>query len=877
MASRKKDKSASTSQEKPNAPRKRKSKKSSSFWTYFLPLLVVLTLLPIVLVYLVFSQRILPEVSDHFKEKNQLVLSLYTTQLDQKIDTLITQLQGMTKLDSLQQQLGEASSPTLFDTKTGDNSGIQNVILFPRGNHRPDPDAEPSVSFIMINNALTATRTGEANIEIEGDYLYITSQVRSPDDKVLGAATAIMSKAALFAAFGDSINSDIAIQIQQVIDQSVKTVYESKSWSKDVTATYDEKFKDVFRLRAHWLGGVNTSITSEYLLLALGLASGLISALLLYIVAMIYNQALKRDLEITRDAVIDLFRGKKPTKEHFQLQVVADTYENIYDNLKNSAAIIGSAAGHHTSELAASSLFQTDVSRLTTEPVPAPKSNFSREQTAMDIVDTQKVTPQSATPQIPLAKSPSSSSSSNGAESASGAAMPQSIFRAYDIRGIYPQELNETTIELIGQAIGTAAIEAGTREITIARDGRISGPTLIKAMRKGLKKTGIVIIDIGMVPTPMLYFAAANLTQGSGVMLTGSHNPPDYNGLKIMIAGETLYGDKIQALYHSAVSGQFAKGTGQVIDKDILDDYRTALLGDIVLSKTLNVVVDCGNGVTGAVLPELFEQLGVNTTGLFTEVDGTFPNHAPDPSQPKNMESLIEAVKASGADLGLGFDGDGDRVGVITPSGQMVYADKLMMLFAEHVLAANPGQEIIYDVKCSSDLAHVIRANGGQPTMWKTGHSLIKAKLRETNAPLAGEMSGHIFFNDRWNGYDDALYAAARLMEMLSTTTENLDELLAHYPNRVSTPELHVDVTDQTKFDIIKKLVAHGNFGNGKANEIDGLRVDFEKGWGLLRASNTTPVLVARFEAESLEVMQMIQGIFRKNLQAVAPDLKISF
>ncbi|HBF07524.1 MAG TPA: phosphomannomutase/phosphoglucomutase [Gammaproteobacteria bacterium] len=453
----------------------------------------------------------------------------------------------------------------------------------------------------------------------------------------------------------------------------------------------------------------------------------------------------------------------------------------------------------------------------------------------------------------------------------------QSIFRAYDIRGIYPTELSESVVESIGRAIGSAAIDAGVREVTVARDGRLSGPALIKALRKGLKKSGVIVIDIGMVPTPVLYYAAKKLTQGTGVMLTGSHNPSNYNGLKIMIAGKTLYGDTIQDLYNRIQDGNLAKGTGQVLEKDVMDDYQGDLIGDIVLSRALKIAVDCGNGVTGVMMPQLFEQLGVEASGLYTEVDGSFPNHSPDPSQPKNMVKLIEVVKEQGADIGLAFDGDGDRVGVITPSGRMVYADRLMMLFSEHVLAANPGADIIYDVKCSSDLTQVIRNAGGRPLMWKTGHSLIKAKLKETNAPLAGEMSGHIFFNDRWNGFDDAIYAAARLLEILSSTTDDLDTLLDKYPEKVSTPELHVHVTDESKFKIVADLAEKGQFGNGSVNQIDGVRVDFEKGWGLLRASNTTPVLVARFEADNEEVIQMIKGMFRENLLAVAPDVKIDF
>jgi len=853
MGSKRQDKS-----KKAASQAKITNRKSKSFWFFFRPMFVLLFLIPFIFVFLIYTQKIQPEAIRAFEEKNELILNIFRAELEKELKLLQDKLDSIAHLTQVRTALQASSSPKLIDLKSKQNDIIKTVILFPKGNNKPNLEHKPPISYIMINNAFNATRSGDSIIEVEKQSIYLTAQVNSDDGKVLGAVTAVIPKVIVFGASRSLINNTLAVQLLQTIEQSENDVFESQGWSKDADLAYNEKFYQVFRLKAHWLGAPKSKLSAEYLLLGLAAAAGLLSAFFVFLFTFMYQRALNHDLENTRDAIIDLFRGKQPRTERFQLHNIAETYENIYDNLKNTAAITGSAMPLNGANTNLDSVFPTEKAEAGSA---SEKSTFSRENHTMDVIEEQQ----------PIETAPSLTKATETTD------LSASIFRAYDIRGIYPSQLNETTVEAIGRSIGSAAIAAGTREVTVARDGRTSGPTLIKALRKGLKKSGVMVIDIGMVPTPVLYYAAKKLTQGTGVMLTGSHNPPDYNGLKIMIAGDTLYGETIQALYTRIATNDLAKGTGQIIEKSITEDYQAELISDIVLSRALKVVIDCGNGVTGVMVPQIFEDLGVDAIGLFTEVDGTFPNHAPDPSQPDNMVTLIEQVKATGADLGLAFDGDGDRVGVITPSGQMVYADKLMMLFSEHVLAANPGQDIIYDVKCSSDLADVIQNSGGRPIMWKTGHSLIKAKLRETNAPLAGEMSGHIFFNDRWNGYDDALYAAARLLEILSSTTDDLDALLARYPERVATPELHVAVTDANKFDIIKRLVAKGNFGNGVTNEIDGIRVDFEKGWGLIRASNTTPVLVARFEAQSTEVMSMIQSIFRENLQSVAPEIKIPF
>lgn len=451
------------------------------------------------------------------------------------------------------------------------------------------------------------------------------------------------------------------------------------------------------------------------------------------------------------------------------------------------------------------------------------------------------------------------------------------LFRAYDIRGIVNKTLTSDMIYTIARAIGSQAIALGEHQIAIARDGRLSGPELSKALAAGLLDCGLTVIDLGAVPTPVLYFACHTLAANSGVMLTGSHNPPDYNGLKIVLGGETLAADAIQALYQRIVAKDYRTGHGQYKQEDMLPRYLQTITRDIRLSQPLKVVIDCGNGIPGKVAPTLFRALGCEVIELFCKVDGTFPNHHPDPTQPENMQDLITAIKHHQADVGLAFDGDGDRLGVVTDKGKLIWPDRQMILFACDVIARHPGATIIYDVKCTSHLGNIIQAKGGQPLMWKTGHSLVKGKMRETGALLAGEMSGHIFFKERWYGFDDGLYAGARLLEILANDSRSCNEIFNELPDSINTPELKIDIADERKFSFIEAFVQQAQFPEAKLNIIDGLRVDFAYGWGLLRASNTTPCLIMRFEADSGQALQQIQAQFREQLLAVDPQLSLPF
>ncbi|WP_206542511.1 phosphomannomutase/phosphoglucomutase [Pseudomonas sp. TTU2014-080ASC] len=455
--------------------------------------------------------------------------------------------------------------------------------------------------------------------------------------------------------------------------------------------------------------------------------------------------------------------------------------------------------------------------------------------------------------------------------------LPADIFRAYDIRGIVGKTLSADTAYWIGRAIGSQSLAQGEPCVAVGRDGRLSGPELAQQLIQGLADSGCVVSDVGMVPTPVLYYAAHILTGKSAVMLTGSHNPSDYNGFKIVIAGDTLANEQIQALRERIENQDLSSGTGSVEQVDVLDSYFQQIRNDIALAKPLRVVVDCGNGVAGVIAPKLIEALGCTVIPLYCEVDGNFPNHHPDPGKPENLEDLINKVREENADIGLAFDGDGDRLGVVTNSGKIVFPDRLLMLFAKDVVSRNPGADILFDVKCTRRLTPLISGYGGRPVMWKTGHSLMKKKMKETGALLAGEMSGHIFIKERWYGFDDGIYSAARLLEILSIDTRTADQIFSAFPDDISTPEINIQVTEQSKFSIIESLQREGVWGDGKLTDIDGIRIDYPKGWGLVRASNTTPVLVLRFEAESEEELERIKEVFRAQLRRVEPDLKLPF
>jgi phosphomannomutase/phosphoglucomutase len=456
-------------------------------------------------------------------------------------------------------------------------------------------------------------------------------------------------------------------------------------------------------------------------------------------------------------------------------------------------------------------------------------------------------------------------------------AIDRSIFRAYDIRGVIGKTLSPAVAQLIGQAIGSEVRAKRQQTVVVGRDGRISGPELSDGLIKGLLAAGCDVIDIGAVPTPVLYYAIVELNAGSGVMVTGSHNPPDYNGFKIVVDGSTLAEQEIQDLYARIVEDRLERGRGALTQMDMAESYIERISGDIQLESPLRVVLDAGNGIAGGIAPRLFEAIGCEVVPLYCEVDGTFPHHHPDPSDPRNLEDLLVSVKRMKADIGLAFDGDGDRLGVVTRDGKIVYPDRLLMLFARDVLSRNPGASIIYDVKCTNHLSGVILGHGGSPIMWKTGHSLIKKKMKETHSELAGEMSGHFFFKERWYGFDDGLYAGCRLLEIIAAEGRDPDEIFDELPQGVSTHELKIQMEEGEHYRFMEKFRERSKFDGARLTTIDGVRADWSDGWGLVRCSNTTPCLVLRFDADDGDALARIQSVFRAQLLAQDPKLTLPF
>lgn len=456
--------------------------------------------------------------------------------------------------------------------------------------------------------------------------------------------------------------------------------------------------------------------------------------------------------------------------------------------------------------------------------------------------------------------------------------IPQEIFRSYDIRGLVPEQITPEFAERLGQAVGSEAQERGEQSIIVARDGRSHSEALTKALVKGILQTGCSVIDIGIVPTPLMYFASYHFDDtSSGVMVTASHNPKQYNGFKIVLNNQALADEAVLALRTRMLQQRFLQGLGQAQSREVIPAYIERIFSDVALAGNVTLVVDAGNAVTGLVAPQLFEELGCDVIPLFCELDGEFPNHEPDPTDANNLQALIAKVKETNADMGVAFDGDGDRLMVVTPSGDIIWPDRLLMLFARDILARSPGADVLFDVKCSRQLNQVVSSYGGRPIMWKTGHSPMKAKMQETGALIGGEYSGHIFIKDRWYGFDDGLYAMARLLEIITLRDQKIDDIFASFPPLVSTPELKINCSEQAKFAIINTLQSQGDFAGGAATTIDGLRVDFPKGWGLVRASNTSPALTLRFEAESQEQLEKIQLLFKRELLKADNSLALPF
>ncbi len=725
--------------------------------------------------------------------------------------------------------------------------GSVRVRILPPGLNEPDDTATPPLSYAaldMLRRAETSETPPAAEVHLFGQpqqHINIVRRILSASGRrIIGVIMVSLPLPALQEALDAPKLSRGYGEVWQTVSKGAPVVLAKRGTQSlrngNPTVTVDIP-GSTWKV-AYWSEAGSFTSSGEGLWVIAG-SSIVIFGLLLIIILRSFGRVLKQDQTLLLGAVRDARNGRMQPTYALQLKECAGSIDGVRQLFQDEAAA-AMPAGRRTAAAPGSASAPVSVVTAAADAL----ANLGME---------------------------------HGHVGVSAVQVDASIFRAYDIRGVVNKNFTPEIVYELGRAIGSEARARGEQTVIVARDGRLSGPDLQEALTRGLRASGVNVKDIGQVPTPVLYFATHTLDTRSGVMLTGSHNPAEYNGVKIVLAGETLYGEAIQRLRERIAHGEYDSGNGQYEKIEIVDKYIERVRKDVQLARPMRVVVDCGNGVAGGLVPALLESIGCKVIPLYCEVDGHFPNHHPDPSKPENLQDLIRAVGEHDADVGLAFDGDGDRLGVIASDGEIIWPDRLLMLFVMDILGRNPGAEIIYDVKCTRHLAKIIRDFGGSPEMWKTGHSLIKARMKETGALLAGEMSGHIFFKERWYGFDDAAYAAARLLETLSNDHRTSNMVFGVLPNGVNTPELSVPMQEGESQRFMVDFLGKAQFAKAEITTIDGLRADFEDGWGLVRASNTTPSLVIRFEGDTDQALERIQGLFRAAMLAADPKLKLPF
>ena len=706
-----------------------------------------------------------------------------------------------------------------------------------------DPSACIPITFVTLNSLRQARKEGSAPIAVmqagtADSYLLMTQSIKNRQDSVVGVLAMTVDMKIVNQLISAQFGSEGYVELQQGAQGGAPLVMQGNNQWRQGPPLYQKKVAKSHWHIAYW-PAVQTQ-TSAYLQVA-GIVLSLVLLMWLFRERS-QRFVLNHDIGQLRRQLADLnISGLKANYPMVnpEMDVVVDDIQTLAQTLpiakkaESTAAIEASSETEITLEFSESALIV---------PIDAGPLELA--------VETQAT--------IELAPS---------------------IFKAYDIRGIVGETIDEHTFRTIGQAIGSEALDQDQPSLVVGRDGRLSSESLSAALIEGIIASGCEVVDIGQVPTPVLYFACEHLHTASGVMVTGSHNPANYNGLKIVIADKPIFGAKLQQLYQRILQGNMHSGQGSLNNADLIDDYIAQVMSGIHLSRPLKVVVDCGNGVGGLVAPKLLSAMGCEVIELYCEVDGHFPNHHPNPSDPGNLQDLILAVQRSGAELGLALDGDGDRLGVVDTEGNIIWSDRLLMMFAQDVLSRLPGALVIYDVKCSSLLEEVVLSAGGEALMMASGYALLRDKMKETGAPLAGEMSGHIFFNDRWFGFDDAIYSAGRLLELLAKDPleRSATEVFAAIPNRESTPEMMVEMDELESQKFIRQLTAEASFPGAKVVAIDGVRADYPTGWGLVRASNTLPGLMLRFEADTQENLQEIQQQFKQQMLQVKPTITLLF
>ena len=806
-----------------------------------------------------------PAESRRYEAQAALEADAAAVRINQQLALLQDTVEGIADQDYVRAALrGEAPLSAAAANLARVLPDIEAVYLFPYGDI-PRTSSEPTLGFSgldLARRAETGQRLFPDAFPRSGQwYLQMSTPVRNPQSRAVTGSVLVVFDAARLQPLMAGVNPALGgeFSLVQSVNGSTRNIVSRGSGNGP---TYERDLVNPDWKLRYTPASEPAPLFSGTLAIVFALVPALVAAIIVWVVLGSAQRGLRQDVTALIQWTHKVFGGERVKPPALKWDMVASTAEVLHrlaQMVEKRVAKAGESARPKpgsrppSQSTADEPLFQDkDVLDIDMLDGDDDVLGFGGSDGLDDTLDVEEVS-------LPEAE------------------VSDTIFRAYDIRGIVDETLTADIVTVIGRAIGSEAIERRVDSLCIGYDGRHSSPDLADALARGIMATGCNVIRVGAVPTPVLYFATHELDTGSGVMVTGSHNPANYNGLKIMLGGETLHGEAIQKLLERIRTGDFAIGQGSQSSEDVRRAYLDRIVGDIAVAAPLKVVLDAGNGIAGELAPLLIEELGCEVIPLYCEVDGNFPNHHPDPGKPENLADLIECVKAEGADIGLAFDGDGDRLGVVTNTGKIIWPDRLLMLFARDVVSRNPGADVLYDVKCSRRLAGVISEAGGRPIMWKTGHSLMKAKMKESGALLAGEMSGHIFFGERWMGFDDGLYSAARLLEILGVEDRHCDEVFEDFPEDISTPELNVEVSDETKFPLIEKLSREGDFGDGNISTIDGIRVEFTDGWGLCRASNTTPVLVLRFEAETEEALERIKAVFREQLQKAAPDLVADF
>jgi phosphomannomutase/phosphoglucomutase len=738
---------------------------------------------------------------------------------------------------------------------------VKKACLIAANVDEPDPDACIPISFATLNSLRQAKKEGSAPIAVmqagtPDSYLLMTQSIKNNQDKVVGVLAMTVDTQTVNQLIPVQFGSEGYVELQQgAIGGAALTMQGNKQWRQGLPL-YQKKVA-----KSHWHIAYWPAVqaqTNSYLLIA-GIVLSLVLLMWLFRERS-QRFVLNHDIGMLRHQLRDLSTSQLKANYPMvnpEMDVVADDIQALAQTRPISKKVKSTTA----TEEPLQALSEPDTVLEFGEPVlrmPKDDAPSKVDEPTLRLDDAPLELKIEAQPTIELAPS---------------------IFKAYDIRGIVGETIDEHTFRTIGQAIGSEALDQEQARLVVGRDGRLSSESLSAALIEGIIASGCEVVDIGQVPTPVLYFACEHLHTASGVMVTGSHNPANYNGLKIVIADKPIFGAKLQQLYQRILQGNVHSGQGSHNNADLIEDYIAQVMSGIHLTRPLKVVVDCGNGVGGLVVPQLLSAMGCEVIELYCEVDGNFPNHHPNPSEPSNLQDLILAVQRSGAELGLAFDGDGDRLGVVDTEGNIIWSDRLLMMFAQDVLSRLPGALVIYDVKCSSLLEDVILSAGGEALMTVSGYALLRDKMQETGAPLAGEMSGHIFFNDRWFGFDDALYSACRLLELLARDPleRSATEVFSAIPNRENTPEMMVEMDEVESQEFIRQFTAEANFPGAKVVTIDGVRADYPTGWGLVRASNTVPGLVLRFEADTQENLQEIQQQFKQQMLQVKPTITLLF